>query len=92
MKISNLSYKNILNMKTQAKNTLAFINIALLLLFFFGISSCSALQIGKDIKTRLFQENGNVFTFLLLMQREKSFGVIQMIKSLFTKQPKKVKF
>ncbi len=61
MKISNLSYKNILNMKTQAKNTLAFINIALLLLFFFGISSCSALQIGKDIKTQLFQENGNVF-------------------------------
>ena len=48
-------------MKTQAKNTLAFINIALLPLFFFGISSCSALQIGKDIKTQLFQENGNVF-------------------------------
>lgn len=46
-------------MKTTAKNTLAFINIALL--FFFGISSCSALQIGKDIKTQLFQENGNVF-------------------------------
>lgn len=48
-------------MKTQTKNILAFINIALLLLFFFGISSCSALQIGKDIKTQLFQENGNVF-------------------------------
>lgn len=48
-------------MKTPTKNTLALINIALLLLFFFGISSCSALQIGKDIKTQLFQENGNVF-------------------------------
>ena len=48
-------------MKTQTKNILAFINIALLFLFFFGISSCSALQIGKNIKTQLFQENGNVF-------------------------------
>jgi hypothetical protein len=36
-------------MKTQAKNTLVFINIALLLLFFFGIISCSALQTGKRI-------------------------------------------
>jgi len=46
-------------MKTQ----LGFINIALLLLFLFGISSCSALQIGRDIKTQLFQENGNVLTY-----------------------------
>ena len=59
-------------MKTQAKNTLGFINIALLLLFLFGISSCSALQIGKDIKTQLFQENGNVF----YISSTYSFGVI----------------
>ena len=59
-------------MKTQAKNTLAFINIALLLLFFFGISSCSALQIRQGYKNPAIPRKWKCFLHLFYLCKERN--------------------